>query len=145
MEFLSDYGYWGLLVSSFSAATILPLSSEVVLVILLANGFDPFVSVGVATFGNVLGSVTNYGLGLWGNRVIFLKLFKIPDPKIRDARHRFKKYGLFSLLFAWVPVIGDPLTIAAGMLKIHFALFVGLVSIGKCLRYVFVAWAILAI
>lgn len=145
MEFLSDYGYWGLFLSSFSAATILPLSSELVLGSLLAHGFDPCMSVGVATIGNVLGSVTNYGLGLLGSRVVFLKLFKMSDQKIKIAQCRFEKYGMFALLFAWVPVVGDPLTVVAGMLKINFVLFVVLVGIGKCLRYIFIAWAMAAI
>ncbi len=131
--------------SSFLAATILPFSSEVVLGVLLSYGFDSFLSISVATFGNVLGAVVNYGLGAWGSRMVFLKWFKMSDLEVKKARRQFQKYGILSLLFAWVPIIGDPLTVVAGMLKIHFVLFVVLVGVGKCLRYGVVAWAVLAI
>lgn len=145
MEILAEYSYWGLFLASFLAATILPFSSEVVLGYLLTHDFSPYVTVFVATSGNVLGSVVNYGLGVLGNRIVLNKFFKLSDREIGKAENRFKKYGVFSLLFAWVPIIGDPLTVAAGALKINFILFLFLVSIGKFLRYVFVAWAVLSI
>lgn len=140
MEFLSEYGYWGLFAASFCAATILPFSSEAILVILLAHGYDPVATVATATAGNVLGSLTNYGLGFFGSRMVFHSFLKMPEQKIRAAMYRFRKFGAASLLFAWVPVIGDPLTVVAGMLKINFVLFITLVTIGKGLRYIFVAW-----
>lgn len=143
MEILAEYNYWGLFLSSFLAATLLPLSSEVVLGVLLTQGFSPCMALVVATSGNVLGSVVNYGLGVLGSRVFLAKFFRMSDVEIGKAENRFKTYGVFSLLFAWVPVIGDPLTVAAGVLKINFALFLLLVSLGKFLRYAFVAWAVL--
>ncbi len=145
MEILAEYGYLGLFFASFLAATILPLSSEVVLGVLLGHDFSPYVSIFVATTGNVLGSVVNYGLGLWGSGILLNKFLGLSTLEIRKAENRFKKYGVFSLLFAWVPIIGDPLTVAAGILKVNFLFFVFLVSIGKFLRYVFVSWAVLAI
>lgn len=145
MEILADYSYWGLFLASFLAATILPLSSEVVLGYLLTHDASPYLTVFVATSGNVLGSVTNYGLGVMGSRLFFYKFFKISTREIQKAENRFKKYGVFSLLFAWVPIIGDPLTVAAGVLKINFVIFLFLVGLGKFLRYVFVAFAVLSI
>jgi len=145
MEILAEYSYWGLFLASFLAATILPFSSEVVLGYLLSHDFSPYVTVSVATTGNVLGSVINYGLGVLGSRVLFNKFFRMSDREIEKAENRFKKYGVFSLLFAWVPIIGDPLTVAAGILKINFIVFLFLVSIGKFLRYVFISWAVLTI
>jgi len=135
----------GLFFASFLAATILPFSSEVVLGVLLSHDFSPYVMVFVATTGNVLGSAVNYGLGILGSQILLNKLFGISSLEIEKAETRFKKYGIFSLLFAWVPIIGDPLTVAAGILKINFTVFLILVTIGKFLRYVFVAWAVLAI
>ncbi len=145
MEILAGYGYLGLFLSSFLAATILPFSSEVVLGVLLSHDISPYGTIFTATTGNVLGSVVNYGLGVWGSGILLNKLFGISRKEIEKAETRFKKYGIFSLLFAWVPIIGDPLTVVAGMLKLNFVLFVLLVGIGKFLRYVFVAWAVLAI
>jgi len=145
MEILAECSYWGLFLASFLAATILPFSSEVVLGYLLTHDFSPYMTVFVATTGNVLGSVMNYGLGVLGSRMFFNKFFRMSDREIEKAENRFKKYGVFSLLFAWVPIIGDPLTVAAGILKINFIVFLFLVSIGKFLRYVFISWAILTI
>lgn len=145
MEILAEYGYGGLFLASFLAATILPFSSEVVLGYLLTHHFSPEMTVLVATSGNVLGSVVNYALGFLGSRILLQKFFRMSVPEIETAEHRFKKYGIFSLLFAWVPVIGDPLTVAAGILKINFIVFLFLVGLGKFLRYVFVAFAVSAI
>lgn len=145
MEILAEYGYLGLFLASFLAATILPFSSEVVLGYLLSHDFSPYMTVFIATTGNVLGSVLNYGLGVLGSQILFNKMIGISNLEIGKAENRFKKYGVFSLLFAWVPIIGDPLTVAAGILKINFALFLLLVTVGKFLRYVFVSWAVLTI
>ncbi|MFO7665739.1 MAG: DedA family protein, partial [Desulfobacterales bacterium] len=74
MDLLAQYGYIGLFIASFLAATILPFSSEIVLVFLLLNNHDPFISITVATAGNVLGSVSNYAIGFWGSFLIMEKL-----------------------------------------------------------------------
>ncbi|WP_457552615.1 YqaA family protein [Desulfobacula sp.] len=145
MEIIAGYGYLGLFLASFLAATILPFSSEVVLGVLLSLGFSPYMTIFIATMGNVLGSIVNYGLGVWGSQILLNKLFGISNQEIGKAENRFKKYGVFSLLFAWVPIIGDPLTVAAGILKVNFVLFFLLVAIGKFLRYVVVSWAVLTI
>jgi membrane protein YqaA with SNARE-associated domain len=145
MEFLAEYSYFGLFLSSFLAATLLPFSSELVLGTLLRQGFNPYSLLFVATFGNVLGSVVNYGLGAFGGRLILHKWWRMSDPEIQRAEKRFRKFGIFSLLLAWVPVIGDPLTVAAGVLKINFFLFLLLVGLGKGLRYLAIYLAVLRV
>lgn len=145
MEVFADYGFFGLFVSSFLAATLLPLSSEVVMGVLLAHDFSPCGTLLTATSGNVLGSVVNYGLGYFGSRIVVHKFFRLPDRDIQKAENHFKTYGVFSLLFAWVPVVGDPLTVVAGILRINFGLFLFLVGVGKFLRYLVVSWAVLSI
>ncbi|MBU0544659.1 MAG: DedA family protein [Proteobacteria bacterium] len=145
MDFLAEYGYIGLFLASFLAATILPLSSEVVLIFLLLNSYDPFLSITVATAGNVLGSVVNYALGLWGSFFIMKKLLRLSQEEISRSEQRFKKYGVFSLLFAWVPIIGDPLTVAAGVLKINIYVFLSLVTAGKLFRYIIVGVSVLSL
>ena len=140
MEILADFGLPGLFISAFLAATILPFSSELILGALLTQGLSPEWCLFAATAGNVLGSVVNYLIGLWGSRWVLHRVLRMTDQQIENGQDRFRKWGTASLLFAWVPVIGDPLTVTAGILKIHFGLFLVLVGIGKCLRYVAVIY-----
>jgi membrane protein YqaA with SNARE-associated domain len=142
MEGLAELGYLGLLLSSFLAATILPLSSEVVLGVLLVSDLSPVVLVGVATVGNVSGSCLNYALGWWGGALLGKKVSKISSESFTSAIERMRKYGVWSLLLAWVPVIGDPLTLAAGVLRIDLKLFLLLVTTGKLARYGVIAYLI---
>lgn len=142
MEYFSDLGYVGLFVASFLAATILPLSSEVVLSALLLSGLPPVALIIIATTGNVLGSLVNYALGYWGSLAIVKKWLKMSEQEFVRAEQRFVKYGMVSLLFAWVPVIGDPLTVIAGILRIRLMWFVVLVAAGKLARYVVVSYLV---
>ncbi len=145
MEFFSELGWVGMFLSAFLAATVLPLSSEIVLGALLLNGFNPVILVLIATFGNVLGSVVNYAIGLYGGDYLRHRLLKISDEQFAKTRQRFEKWGLASLLFAWVPVIGDPLTLVAGVLRVNFIGFLLLVTLGKGLRYLVLAYGVLNI
>ncbi len=145
MDFLAHYGYGGLFLASFLAATILPFSSELVLGVLLGNNYDPVFAIGVATTGNVLGSLVNYALGLGGSIILVKKILRLSGEEITRAEERFKKYGTASLLLAWVPVIGDPLTVVAGALRINIYLFLGLVTAGKLLRYIVVGISVLSL
>jgi membrane protein YqaA with SNARE-associated domain len=140
MENLIEFGYFGLFIAAFLAATILPLSSELVLSVLLLSGLSPTTLVIVATVGNVLGSLTNYALGYWASLAFVKKWLKLSEAEFESAEERFKKYGLFSLLFAWVPIIGDPITVIAGILRIRLWLFLILVTIGKLLRYIVISY-----
>lgn len=143
MEYFTQLGYLGLLLSAFLAATILPLSSEIVLSGLLLNGFSPTALVAVATTGNVLGSLTNYALGYWLSLEVVKKWLKMSEKEFLRAEQRFAKYGLFSLCFAWVPIIGDPLTVIAGVLRIRLLWFLILVTAGKLMRYVVLSYLVL--
>ena len=143
MEAFSQFGYPGLFIAAFLAATILPLSSEIVLSTLLVTGLSPVALVIIATTGNVMGSLVNYLLGYWLGPEVVTRLMKISRDEFLRAEQRFVKYGLFSLLFAWVPVIGDPLTVIAGVLRVQLLWFVVLVSIGKLMRYIVAAYLVL--
>jgi membrane protein YqaA with SNARE-associated domain len=145
MDYFAELGYLGLFVAAFLAATILPLSSEVVLSILLLNGLSPIALVTVATIGNVFGSLTNYALGYWASLGVIKKWLKISEEEFVRAERRFEKYGLFSLCFAWVPVIGDPITVLAGILRIRLLWFLLLVTAGKLMRYIVVSYLALQI
>ena len=131
--------YFLLLLISFLAATIIPLSSELTLASLLSSSkFDSFLLIFTASLGNILGSVFNWVLGSYLLIHLNKKWFPFKQKQINQASSRFKKFGLWSLLFAWVPVIGDPLTLVAGVLKVKFTIFLLLVSIGKISRYFFI-------
>lgn len=142
MEFFVEYNYIGLFVFSFLAATILPLSSEILLGILVVNGLNPTMLITVATIGNVLGSFTNYLIGFYGNTFLVQKVLKISNDEFLKTKLRFNKYGIFSLFFAWVPIIGDPLTVIAGALKVNILVFFVIVTFGKLLRYMILTYAI---
>ena len=124
---------------SFFAATIFPFSSELTLVGLLSiKSYSPLALVGIASFRNILGSVFNWYLGFYLLKYINNKWFPFNENHINVASEKFNKFGLWSLLFAWIPVVGDPLTFVAGVLKVNFILFLILVSIGKISRYFFI-------
>ncbi|NOQ77178.1 MAG: DedA family protein [Methylococcaceae bacterium] len=144
MELLSELGLWGLGLSAFLAATFLPLSSELVLTSLLLAGENPTVLLIIATIGNVAGSTLNYALGRWGSDTILHRWLRLSSQQTDKAGQQFSRYGKWSLLFAWVPIIGDPLTFIAGLFKVNFVLFLALVTLGKFARYWIIAQAILA-
>ncbi|HSR01196.1 MAG TPA: YqaA family protein [Methylophilaceae bacterium] len=143
MAFLTELGYIGLFIASFLAATILPISSELVLGALLVNGLPMVSLIVIATVGNVLGSLLNYSLGYWASLGVVKKWLKLSEVQFLKAERRFKKYGILSLLFAWVPIIGDPITLVAGILRIPMIWFVILVTIGKLMRYMVISYFVL--
>ena len=131
--------YFFLFLFSFLAATILPLSSEISLVSLLkTNSYNSFLLISAASLGNVFGSVFNWFLGFYLFKYLNKKWFPFKQSQIINASKRFNKFGIWSLLFSWVPVVGDPLTLIAGILRVNFLLFIILVTAGKISRYLFV-------
>ena len=129
--------------SAFLAATILPFSSEIVLsAFYVAGSGEAFSLWLVASVGNVLGALVNWGFGRyllhWRDR----KWFPFNANQLGRAGGWFQRYGVWSLLMAWVPVIGDPLTFAAGFLRVNVWLFLVLVTIGKAGRYAAVLWVV---
>lgn len=138
------YPYLCMFVAAFLAATLFSLASELILVPLLTAGVDPVALVLVATMGNALGACVNYGLGSLVDRPRVQRLLRLTPARIAGARQRFQRWGSAALLLAWVPVIGDPLTVVAGVLRVPFPLFLLLVTVGKGLRYVVVAGLALA-
>ena len=135
MEYFSELGYIGLFIAAFLAATILPLSSEIIFSTLLMSGLSPTSLLLTATAGNVLGSLTNYTLGYFAGAVFIQKWLRISEADFLHAMRRFNRYGLLSLFFAWVSVIGDPLTLVAGVLRVPLLYFFILVASGKLIRY----------
>ena len=135
--------YLSLFVISFLAATILPFSSELTLTGLIAtSNYDNLLLLIVASFGNVLGSVVNWALGFYSRNLTTKKWFPFNETQIQRSSKWFRKFGKWSLLFVWIPIIGDPLTLAAGLLRVKFLEFLILVSIGKVSRYLLIYYFI---
>ena len=133
--------YFKLFLISFLAATILPFSSEIVLTTMyLSNLFETYFLLIFASLGNILGSITNWYLGKKITIFQDRKWFPVSPDQLDRSQKYFQKYGLWSLLLAWVPIIGDPLTLLAGVLKVRFSLFLILVSISKISRYLFILY-----
>lgn len=137
--------YVGLFVSALIAATILPMQSEAVLVGLLVEGSRHVVTLlVVATVGNVLGSVINWYLGRFALRFKDRRWFPASDNQLARAEAWYRRYGRWSLLLSWVPIVGDPLTVVAGVLREPFVSFLVLVTLAKGTRYVLLAALTLA-
>ena len=135
--------YLSLFFISFLAATILPFSSELTLAGLIStSNYDNLILLVVASFGNVLGSVFNWSLGFYSRNLSTKKWFPFKKTQIERSSKWFSKFGKWSLLFAWLPIVGDPLTFVAGLLRVRFLDFIILVAIGKVSRYLIVFYLI---
>ena len=142
-QLLLEYGYLALFLLSFLASTLVPLGSEWLLAVLLLNGFDPFMVVPVATVGNSCGALTTYAIGLWGGPFLVQRLLRVSHESQQRAERYFTRYGSWTLLFSWVPILGDPLCLVGGILRTGFWRFLVLVSVGKLIRYLVVAKLVL--
>ncbi len=121
---------------AFISATLFPMGSEALLLFDLNKGFNLYYLVLFATFGNSLGSLLNYYLGLKGEEYLEKKNI-VKSTILNRAKIYFDKYGAYSLLFSWLPIIGDPLTLVAGVLKYDIKKFIVLVFLAKFSRYSF--------
>ena len=124
---------------SFLAATILPIGSEWLLIVMVLQGFSLQNVVITATFGNYFGACTTYLIGIWGADFFIRRILRIGDTQIVKARKLYGKYGTWSLLLSWLPVVGDPLCLVAGIFRISFIRFSVLVFVGKFFRYAILA------
>jgi membrane protein YqaA with SNARE-associated domain len=129
-------GYLGLFFAAFGAATLLPLQSEAVLVgLLLSGNYNLWLLLGIATLGNVLGSVVNWWLGRWVEHFKQRRWFPVNDKQLEKARNHYDRWGHWTLLLSWVPIIGDPLTLVAGVMREPLWRFLLLVTLAKSVRY----------
>lgn len=125
---------------SFLAATVLPLGSEWLLVIMVLENFPLPQTVLTATFGNYLGACTTFILGWYGSQFITRSILRMGENQVKRAEQFYRKYGIWSLLLSWAPIIGDPLCLVAGALKTGWLRFSILVFLGKFTRYATVAY-----
>lgn len=132
--------YLLLFCSSFLAATILPFYSEVVLFALVRQGEPAVVLIVIASVGNTLGAVVNWYLGRFLLHYQDRRWFYFKKEQVAKMQYWFQRYGVWSLLFAWLPLGGDALTFIAGIMKVRIGLFLLLVGLGKSLRYIAVVY-----
>lgn len=131
----------GLFAVAFLAATIFPAQSEILLAgMVLAEHYPAWALVAVASFGNVLGSVANWFLGRFIAHFEGRRWFPVSREQVTRAEGWYRRWGKWSLLLSWAPIIGDPLTVVAGVLREPLPIFIVLVTIAKVGRYVVVAW-----
>ncbi|MEA2097504.1 MAG: YqaA family protein [Patescibacteria group bacterium] len=133
-----DNCYVALFVLSFLSSTLIPLGSEWFVYYLASVNYNIILIILIASVGNYLGAVTNYYIGIKESNTVLHKTIKFNDIKTEKAKEKFRKYGPAILFFSWLPIVGDPLTFVAGLLKYNFKKFTFYVFTGKIFRYVII-------
>ena len=139
MEAFSEWGYFGLFLASFIAATVLPLSSEIVFSVLIVNNYDLATCLVMATLGNWIGGMSSYALGWLAKWSFIEKYLRIKKERIQSFKIKIENWGSFIAFFCWLPIIGDPLAVGLGVLKTNIIKVSIWMLIGKMIRYL--AWA----
>ena len=134
-EFLIDWGYWGLFLSAFVAGSILPFSSEAVMVVLVRMGLDPVGCVAAAALGNTLGGMTCYWIGTLG-RTEWITRLGVSTRQLARARKFLAGRGALMAFFAFLPTIGEAIAIVLGLMRSNVWLTAGSMLVGKTLRYI---------
>ncbi len=140
LEGLGEYGYWGLLLASFLAATVLPFSSEVVFAALIAAGMDVWASILYATIGNAAGGATCYYVGKLGKTEWLEKWFKIKPEKIDKMIRWLHGKGAVMGFFGFLPAVGDAILVALGFMRANVPVVMVSMTIGKFSRYVLIGF-----
>ncbi|RMH62769.1 MAG: DedA family protein [Zetaproteobacteria bacterium] len=130
---------FGLFLSALISSTLMPGGSEVLLLYRLQQGGPAWPLVLTATAGNVLGSLITYAMGRMGNAAMHHRWLRMDEGAVQRAERWFARFGQPALLFAWLPVVGDPLCLVAGLLRSPLATFILLVGLGKFARYALLA------
>jgi membrane protein YqaA with SNARE-associated domain len=132
-----EYGYLGLFLASFLAATILPVASEIFLTAMFHYGYEPLACLAVATAGNSMGAWLNYGIGYLGNPNWLRKLGAKPE-KIEQWKVKIQRYGSWMALLCWLPFVGDIIGIGLGFFRVPWLPTFVLITVGKFVRYAIV-------
>ncbi len=141
MELLSQLGLIGLFLGCFLAATVIPFSSDFLMVGVLIAGFNPVLSIIVATAGNWLGGLTSYYIGFIGKWDWIEKWFKVKEETLLKQKHNIDKYGSLLAFLTWLPIIGDVFAVTLGFYKVNFTKSAIFMLIGNGARFAF--WALL--
>ncbi len=139
-HFLIDYGYWGMFLSAFLAGSVLPFSSEAVMLGLLAAGVDPVPLLIYGSIGNVMGGMVNYGLGRLGKLEWLKKYFHLKQSSIDRAYQFMGGHGAWMGFFAFLPILGSAITVVLGLTRANLPLSVFSITLGKVMRYSLLIW-----
>ena len=135
IEFLTGYGYWGMLIAAFLAGSVFPFSSETVMLVLLGSGLDSWQLVIYGSIGNTLGSVFNYYVGRQGKVEWIEKYLKIKKQQMERAQRFMAGRGAWMGFFAFLPILGSAITVTLGFMRANIAISFVSIAIGKFLRY----------
>lgn len=143
MELLAQWGYYGLFTGAFLAATIIPFSSDILLVAILTAGANPLAALIIATAGNWLGGLTSYWMGYIGKWEWIEKWLHVKRARLEKQQQNIHRYGSFLAFFTWLPFVGDVLAIALGFYRTNFPKSAVFMLLGKFVR--FLMWTLLFI
>ncbi|AVM53055.1 membrane protein YqaA with SNARE-associated domain [Bacteroides zoogleoformans] len=142
VQLLIDWGYPGLFISALLAGSIIPFSSEVVMVALVKVGLSPALCILAATLGNTAGGMTCYCMGRLGRTDWIEKYFKVKKEKIDKMQHFLQGKGALMAFFAFLPFVGEAIAIALGFMRSNIALTITSMFTGKLTRYIVMLWAL---
>ena len=137
---LTEWGYWGMFFAGILAGTVVPFSSEAILVALLLLDFDPIPLIIIGSIGNWIGGMTTYWVGFMGKTDWLEKYFRVPKQKLLDFQKHLNKYGSFWALLSWVPIMGNIITAALGFFRVPIVPVAIYMMIGKVIRYAIVIY-----
>ncbi|MBR3915954.1 MAG: DedA family protein [Bacteroidaceae bacterium] len=138
LEFFKDYGYLGMGILSFLSGTVVPITSEVLLVFFLNLGLNAVGITLVATLGNTLGGITCFLIGYLTTKERAQKFFKISDKKMRRADKLIQKYGYWTAGISFVPIFGEALLVTLGVMRVDRYKVIAVMATGKLIRYAFI-------
>lgn len=136
VQFLTEYGYTGMLIAAFLAGSFVPFSSEAVMLVLYATGLHPLTLIISGTIGNVAGSMFNYSIARFGNIDWISKHLHVKQEKMDRAKQIMAGRGAWMGFFAFLPIVGRPITIVLGLMHSNIIISITSISIGKILRYI---------
>ncbi|MCD7816214.1 MAG: DedA family protein [Bacteroides sp.] len=145
LHYLTEWGYIGMFISAFLAGTILPFSSEAVLLACIGLGLDPIWSTLSTTAGNALGGLTCYWIGHLGKMEWIEKYLKVDKKQLDKAARFIHGKGAWMALFSFLPVIGDAILIVLGLMRAHIGIVTASMTLGKLARYVLLVAAALGL
>lgn len=135
IEFLKDYGYLGMGIMAFLAGTVVPITSEVLLVFFLGIGLNAVGLTVAATIGNTLGGITCFMIGYLTTKEKVQKFFKVPDRRMKRADMLIQKYGYWTAAFSFLPVLGEVFLLSLGIMRVDRFKVISLMALGKLFRY----------
>jgi len=135
-----EYGYWGLFFAAFLSGTVVPFSSEAVLILGLSQGMDPTTSLIAATIGNWIGGYTTFWMGQMGNLEWIEKYFRVTHEKLLEWEQTVEKYGAYFAILGWLPILGNVIMLALGFFKAPAVASGWWMFVGKTARYAAIIW-----